>query len=48
MRIGIDLYGEYGENLTEEQLRQGIDDAMDQMQQAQRNGENVPQVGNRR
>ncbi|CAM5385528.1 hypothetical protein GCM10010343_46140 [Streptomyces avidinii] len=48
MRIGIDLYDKYGDNLTEEQLRQGINDAMDQMEQAQRNGENVPQVRNRK
>ncbi|MGW3061881.1 polymorphic toxin type 44 domain-containing protein [Streptomyces goshikiensis] len=48
MRVGIDLYDKYCDNLTEEQLRQGINDAMDQMEQAQRNGENVPQVRNRK
>ncbi|MFD4739014.1 polymorphic toxin type 44 domain-containing protein [Streptomyces virginiae] len=48
MRVGMDLYDKYGDNLTEEQLRQGINDAMDRMEQAQRNGENVPQVGNRK
>ncbi len=48
MRVGIDLYDKYGANLTEEQLRQGINDAMDQMERAQRNGEDVPQVRNRK
>ncbi|MFD9268702.1 polymorphic toxin type 44 domain-containing protein [Streptomyces goshikiensis] len=48
MRVGIDLYDKYGDNLTEEQLRQGINDAMDQMEQAHRNGENVPQVRTRK
>ncbi|WP_260613997.1 polymorphic toxin type 44 domain-containing protein [Streptomyces sp. WAC07061] len=47
MRVGIELYNKYGDNLTEEQLRQGISAAMDQMEQAQRNGENVPQVRSR-
>ncbi|MFB9593678.1 hypothetical protein [Streptomyces racemochromogenes] len=48
MRVGIELYNNYGDNLTEEQLRQGISAAMDQMEQAQRNGENVPQVRSRK
>lgn len=48
MRIGVDLYDKYGDILTEEQLRQGINDAMDQMEQAQRNGNDVPQVRNRK
>ncbi|MEU6310763.1 polymorphic toxin type 44 domain-containing protein [Streptomyces sp. NPDC047014] len=48
MRVGIGLYEKYGDNLTEEQLRQGINDAMDQMEQAQQRGENVPQVRNRK
>ncbi|MCF3183120.1 hypothetical protein IPZ70_24730 [Streptomyces polychromogenes] len=48
MWVGIDLYDKYGANLTEEQLRQGINDAMDQMERAQRNGEDVPQVRNRK
>ncbi|WP_331737895.1 hypothetical protein [Streptomyces sp. NBC_01276] len=48
MRVGIELYEKYGDSLTEEQLRQGINDTMDQMEPAQRNGENVPQVRNRK
>ncbi|MGW6507570.1 polymorphic toxin type 44 domain-containing protein [Streptomyces niveus] len=48
MRVGVDLYEKYGDGLTQEQLRQGINDAMDQMEQAQRNGENVPQVRTRK
>ncbi|MER5774143.1 hypothetical protein ABT144_07610 [Streptomyces sp. NPDC002039] len=48
MRVAVALYDKYGDNLTEERLRQGINDAMDQMEQAQRNGENVPQVRNRK
>lgn len=48
MRVGIALHDNYGDNLTEEQLRQVINDAMDQMEQAQRNGENVPQVTSRK
>ncbi|MCJ0872967.1 hypothetical protein [Streptomyces sp. AP-93] len=39
---------EYGDDMTEDQLRQGINDAMDTMEQAQRNGENVPQIRNRK
>ncbi|MYX03725.1 hypothetical protein GTY72_29475 [Streptomyces sp. SID8378] len=48
MRIGADLYDKYGDDLTEEQLRRGVNDAMDQMEQAQRNGEDVPQVRTRK
>ncbi|MFE2163966.1 polymorphic toxin type 44 domain-containing protein [Streptomyces sp. NPDC059447] len=48
MRVGLNLYDSYGDNLTEKQLRQGINDAMDQMERAQRSGENVPQVRNRK
>ncbi|MEU8543079.1 polymorphic toxin type 44 domain-containing protein [Streptomyces sp. NPDC048717] len=44
MRVGIDLYDKYGESMTEEQLRQGIDDAVEQMEQAQRRGEDIPQI----
>ncbi|MFJ8754529.1 hypothetical protein ACIREO_35220 [Streptomyces sp. NPDC102441] len=44
MRVGVDLYEKYGDDLTEEQLRQGINDAMEQ---AQRNGEDFPQVRTR-
>ncbi|MFB6668782.1 hypothetical protein ACFWEB_09570 [Streptomyces parvus] len=48
MRIGADLHDKYGDDLTEEQLRRGVNDAMDQMEQAQRNGEDVPQVRTRK
>nr|WSX53967.1 polymorphic toxin type 44 domain-containing protein [Streptomyces sp. NBC_00974] len=48
MRVGIELYDKYGDDMTEDQLRQGINDAMDEMEQAQRNGENVPQIRNRK
>lgn len=45
MRIGADLHDTYGDDLTEEQLRRGVNDAMEQ---AQRNGEDVPQVRTRK
>ncbi len=45
---GIGCYDKYGDDMTEDQLRQGINDAMDKMEQAQRNGENVPQIRNRK
>lgn len=48
MRVGVDLYDRYGEDLTEEQLRHGINDAIDKMEQAQHRGEDVPQVRNRK
>ena len=48
MRIGIELYDKYGDDLTEEQLQQGINDAMNRMEQAQRSGEDVPQIRTRK
>ncbi|MEU3404983.1 polymorphic toxin type 44 domain-containing protein [Streptomyces sp. NPDC006670] len=48
MRVGVDLYDRYGEDLTEKQLRHGINDAIDKMEQAQHRGEDVPQVRNRK
>ncbi|MFE4260758.1 polymorphic toxin type 44 domain-containing protein [Streptomyces sp. NPDC056883] len=36
MRIGIEPYDKYGDTMTEDQLRQGINDAMDKTEQARR------------
>lgn len=44
MRIGMDLYDKYGKDMTEDQLKQGIEDAMDRMEQAKREGKDVPQI----
>jgi hypothetical protein len=44
MRKGIELYDQYGESLTQQQLHQGIIEAMDEMQQAQSQGRDVPQI----
>jgi hypothetical protein len=44
MRKGIQLYDQYGEGLTQQQLHQGIVEAMDEMQAAQSQGSDVPQI----
>ncbi|WP_223837807.1 polymorphic toxin type 44 domain-containing protein [Streptomyces venezuelae] len=44
MRVGMELYDKYGKNMTQEQLRQGIEEAMDRMEQAKREGRDVPQI----
>lgn len=44
MRIGIDLYDKYGKDMTQEQLHQGIIEAMDKMEQAKQDGKDVPQI----
>ena len=44
MRIGMDLYDKYGEDMTQEQLHQGIEQAMREMEKEQAKGEDVPQI----
>ncbi|MFF5445817.1 polymorphic toxin type 44 domain-containing protein [Streptomyces sp. NPDC012888] len=44
MRVGMELYDKYGEDMTQEQLRQGIEDALDRMEQAKQDGKDVPQI----
>jgi hypothetical protein len=46
MRVGIELYDKYGEDMTHEQLHQGIEDAMSRMEEAKAKGEDVPQIRN--
>ncbi|MET9293862.1 polymorphic toxin type 44 domain-containing protein [Streptomyces sp. NPDC003077] len=44
MRVGMELYDKYGENMTQEQLHQGIQDAMTRMEKAKAEGKDVPQI----
>lgn len=44
MRIDMDLYDRYGPNLTKEQLHQGVMQAISEMEQAKRQGKDVPHI----
>lgn len=44
MNVGMELYDKYGPDLTQEQLHEGIQEAMRRMEEADAAGKDVPQI----